>query len=63
MLFRKLRQKWRLSVMGRSVSVLSKRDQKKIFAVIVLQISMGALDLLGVAIIGILGELAQFSNS
>ena len=58
MLFRKLRQKWRLSVMGRSVSVLSKRDQKKIFAVIVLQISMGALDLLGVAIIGILGALA-----
>jgi ABC-type multidrug transport system fused ATPase/permease subunit len=44
--------------MGRSVSVLSRRDQKKIFAVIVLQISMGALDLLGVAIIGILGALA-----
>jgi hypothetical protein len=58
MLFRKLRGKWRLSVMGRSVSVLSRRDRKKIFAVIILQISMGALDLLGVAIIGILGALA-----
>jgi ATP-binding cassette, subfamily B, bacterial PglK len=53
-----IKSKWRLSIMGRSVSVLNKRDQKKIFAVIVLQVSMSALDLLGVAIIGILGALA-----
>jgi len=44
--------------MGRSVSVLSRNDRKKILAVVVLQIFMGAIDLLGVAIIGILGALA-----
>ena len=53
-----LREKWRRTTIGRSARVFSRRDQKKIFAVIVLQICLGFLDLLGVAIIGILGALA-----
>ena len=38
--------------------VFSRNDRAKIFAVIILQILFGFLDLLGVALIGILGALA-----
>jgi ABC-type branched-subunit amino acid transport system ATPase component len=38
--------------------VLSQSDRRKILAVVVLQISFGLLDLLGVAVIGVLGALA-----
>lgn len=54
----KLRLFWRQSTIGRSASVLSRRDQKKIALVICAQIFLGLLDLLGVALIGILGALA-----
>jgi ABC-type multidrug transport system fused ATPase/permease subunit len=37
---------------------MSKRDRTKVFAVMVLQILFGFLDLLGVAVIGVLGALA-----
>jgi ABC-type multidrug transport system fused ATPase/permease subunit len=53
-----LREKWRKTTIGRSARIFSRRDRKKIFAVIVLQICLGFLDLIGVAIIGILGALA-----
>jgi ABC-type multidrug transport system fused ATPase/permease subunit len=53
-----LREKWRKTTIGRSARIFSRRDQKKIFAVIILQICLGFLDLIGVAIIGILGALA-----
>jgi len=53
-----LREKWRRTTIGRSARVFSRRDQKRIIAVVLLQISLGFLDLLGVAIIGILGALA-----
>jgi ATP-binding cassette, subfamily B, bacterial PglK len=46
------------SVVARSVRVLSPRDRKRIFAVIVLQVLFSILDLAGVAIIGVLGALA-----
>lgn len=46
------------SVIGRSLRILSARDRKKIIAVIVIQISFGLLDLLGIALVGILGALA-----
>lgn len=49
---------WNISTIGRSARIFSKRDQKKIIAVIILQICLGFLDLLGVAIVGILGALA-----
>ena len=38
--------------------VLSRSDQKKVVAVTLIQISMGALDLLGVVAIGLLGALS-----
>jgi ABC-type multidrug transport system fused ATPase/permease subunit len=49
---------WRQSTIGRSFSVLSKNDQKKIAIASVLQILMGILDLLGVVAIGLLGALS-----
>jgi ABC-type multidrug transport system fused ATPase/permease subunit len=49
---------WTRSVLRQSINVLSRKDQKKIILVIVIQILMGLLDLLGVAIFGVLGALA-----
>jgi ABC-type multidrug transport system fused ATPase/permease subunit len=49
---------WTRGVLRQSVNVLSKKDQRKIILVIVIQIMMGLLDLLGVAIFGVLGALA-----
>ncbi len=46
------------SVIARSVRILSAMDRRKIFAVILIQISFGLLDLAGVALVGILGALA-----
>jgi ATP-binding cassette subfamily C protein len=46
------------SVIGRSVRILSAKDRKKVIAVIAIQISFGLLDLLGIALVGILGALA-----
>ena len=46
------------SVFVRSTQLFSRQDQKKIVGVVLLQISLGFLDLLGVAAIGILGALS-----
>jgi ABC-type multidrug transport system fused ATPase/permease subunit len=46
------------SQLSRAIKVLSRADRVKIFAVTVLQIFMGALDLLGVIAIGLLGALS-----
>ena len=53
-----IRSKWRSSTLGRSARVLTRSDQKKTLAFVVLQISLGIFDLLGVAAIGVLGALA-----
>lgn len=53
-----LRDRWRKSTIGRSARVLSPSDQRKIIAVAILQICLGALDLLGVLVIGLLGALS-----
>jgi ABC-type multidrug transport system fused ATPase/permease subunit len=53
-----LRSRWRETTIGRSARVFSRRDQKKIVGVVILQISLGFLDLLGVAAIGMLGALS-----
>lgn len=53
-----LRNRWRKTTIGRSARVFSRRDQKKIVGVVILQISLGFLDLLGVAAIGMLGALS-----
>jgi len=49
---------WQQSPLGRSMEILSRTDQRKIFAVIILQINLGVMDLLGVAAIGLLGSLS-----
>lgn len=46
------------TIIGRSLRILSSSDRKKIIAVIAIQISFGLLDLVGVALVGILGALA-----
>lgn len=50
--------KWTQSLLRQSINILSRSDQKRISLVIAIQIFMGLLDLLGVAIIGVLGSLA-----
>ena len=54
----KLRQYWKQSAIGRSVRVLSKKDQSKILIIAILQVILGGLDLLGVIAIGLLGALS-----
>ena len=53
-----LRERFKVSTVRRAASVLPKKDRKKIAAVMGLQVFMGLLDLLGVALIGVLGALA-----
>jgi ABC-type multidrug transport system fused ATPase/permease subunit len=55
---KRLRRQWSQSAIGRSVRVLSRKDQQKILIVAILQIILGALDLLGVVAIGLLGALS-----
>ena len=45
------------SVVFRSLDVLTKRDQRRVLAVIFLQVIFGLLDLAGVAVVGVLGAL------
>lgn len=45
-------------LLRRCISVFSKSDQRKIAGVVVIQIVLGALDLLGVLLIGVIGALA-----
>lgn len=57
-MFNRLRENWRRSTIGRSSRVLSRTDRRKVLAVVFLQVSFGLLDLLGVALIGVIGALA-----
>lgn len=52
------RSYWAKSGIARSAKALDRRDRQKIFLVIILQIILGIVDLIGVAIVGILGALA-----
>lgn len=51
-------QKIKSSTVARCFQIFSKSDQRKIGAVVLLQILLGALDLFGVALIGVIGALA-----
>jgi len=51
------RLKSNIAVIGSCLRILSKTDRRKIFYLSVVQVSMGLLDLLGVAAVGILGAL------
>jgi ATP-binding cassette, subfamily B, bacterial PglK len=55
---RKNEKGFRFNGIRRTINVLSKSDQYKIFIVVVIQIFMGLLDLLGVLAIGLLGALS-----
>lgn len=46
------------STLIRSARILNKRDQRKIIQVVILQISFGLLDLIGVGVVGMVGALA-----
>ena len=50
--------KWQRSATLRAFRVLSNRDQKKLIGISIIQISLGALDLIGIIAIGLLGSLA-----
>ena len=52
------RVKWQETNLGRCSRILSQSDRRKILAVIVLQVFSGFLDLIAVAIIGVVGALA-----
>lgn len=49
---------FRQSALLRSLRILSKKDRKKVVFVVIIQIMFGLLDLLGVALFGVLGALA-----
>jgi ABC-type multidrug transport system fused ATPase/permease subunit len=51
-------QRVKSSTVARCFQIFSKSDQRKIGAVVILQILLGTLDLLGVALIGVIGALA-----
>ena len=46
------------STLGRAFYILSKVDRRKVFAVVIIQVFLGLLDLAGVAIFGVLAALA-----
>jgi hypothetical protein len=48
----------RTSTIYRCLRILSSRDRKKLLGVAAIQIFLAGLDLVGVAIVGILGSLA-----
>jgi len=50
--------KLRSSALFRATRLLNKSDRKKILLVISIQISLGLLDLLGIAVFGVMGSLA-----
>ena len=54
----RFQRRWQEGAMGKSLSILTKSDRKKILAVVVLQVFLSALDLLGVLAIGLLGALS-----
>lgn len=54
----RMKKVWRSTIVGRSLKVLTRQDQRKIFAVVIIQVFMGLLDLAGIAAIGVLGALA-----
>ena len=49
---------FRKGTFGRAVQILSPKDKRKLFIVVVLQVFIGILDLLGVVAIGLLGALS-----
>jgi len=53
-----IRTKWNQTTIGRSVDILDRPAKQKILGVVIIQIAFGILDLIGVALVGVLGALA-----
>ncbi len=53
-----VRKKWRSTTIARSLSVLTRQDQRRVVLVVFFQICLSILDLIGVALVGLLGSLA-----
>jgi ABC-type multidrug transport system fused ATPase/permease subunit len=56
--FQDLKSNWNRTTLGRAVRVLSRRDLRKILYITIFQIGLSLVDLVGIALIGILGALA-----
>lgn len=57
-MLKSFRRSWQATTFRRAISVLSLKDQRKVFAISLLQVFMSGLDLLGVIAVGLLGALA-----
>jgi len=55
---RHLRKRWHRSAIYRSLRTLSRRNQRTILIVILLQVTFGLLDIIGIGLIGIVASLA-----
>jgi ABC-type multidrug transport system fused ATPase/permease subunit len=53
-----MRMKWNLSLIKKSISILTPKDQRKIVILTIFNVCMSILDLLGVALVGLLGALS-----
>lgn len=53
-----IRAKWRKTTVARSLSVLTRQDQRRVVFVVLFQIGLSLLDLVGVILVGLLGSLA-----
>lgn len=54
----RFKDKWNKTTIGRSVNILDRSAKKRIIGVVLIQITFGVLDLIGVALVGVLGALA-----
>jgi ABC-type multidrug transport system fused ATPase/permease subunit len=54
----RIRNRWHATAIYRALKTLSRRDQRVILIVILLQISFGVLDVIGIGLIGIVASLA-----
>ena len=50
--------RWRDGVFIDCLSLLSRRDKIKVLFVFIIQVFLGALDLIGIALVGVLGALS-----
>jgi ABC-type multidrug transport system fused ATPase/permease subunit len=58
MMIEKARGRWHLTPIYRALKTLSRRDQRLILIVMLLQISFGILDIIGIGLVGIVASLA-----
>jgi len=62
-LLQQFRKRWHLSAIYRSLKTLSRRDQRTILIVIILQVTFGILDIIGIGLIGLVASLAINDSS